>query len=372
MQKYRLYVRKMDDEQQSQHSLSSNFPGNSNLSSVPRRMMIDHQGQMGYPKFTEIPYNSMGIQPGTMRNMQNLNASMPLTSITMVPLHNQTSQINNPLATLAFGQTTLNGPSNMRSLVLLPGSSSLGPREHLPQQNDMKLGCGMMPQHAKLGHSSLVETTPMGAHQRIQARLGTFGGSPVDDFGMMNVQNNNSFSNMGNVGSVNRFNQPPPLNHTSNYSGLHLSSSGGLYGMTQTGPLGQAPSNIILGHNRLSEIKKGKMPIEMDVKDTPLPPELNLPDYSLDPFNNFTNPFPNVIQEPDDLLMESYSKVEGESLSDILKSSRIGNSSVPQHFDDIDLEIFKQVCGLLQHSTYINISLVKFSTDANISIFRCP
>lgn len=110
--------------------------------------------------------------------------------------------------------------------------------------------------------------------------------------------------------------------------------------MTQTGPLGQAPSNIIPGHNRLSEIKKGKMPIEMDVKDTPLPPELNLPDYTLDPFNDFTNPFSNVIQEPDDLL------------SDILKSSRIGNSSVPQHFDDIDLEIFKQVCGLLQHSTY--------------------
>ena len=348
MQKYRLYLRKMDDEQQLQCSLSSNFPGNSKLSSVPHCRMIDYQGQSGYPTFTEIPYNSMGIQPGTMHNMQSLNTSMPLTSITTVPLPNQTSQINNPLATLAFGQTKMNGPSNMQPL-LLPGGSSLGPREHLPQQHGMKLGCGMMPQHTKLGHSSLVDTMPM-AHQRIQARLGTFGGSPVDDFGMMNVQNSNSFSNMGNVGSVNRFNQPPPLNHTSNYSGLQLSSSGGLYGMTQTGPLGQAPSNIIPGHNRLSEIKKGKMPIEMDVKDTPLPPELNFPDYSLDPFNKFTHPFPNVIQEPDDLLMESYSKVEGESLSDILKSSRIGNSSVPQHFDDIDLEIFKQVCGLLQHS----------------------
>lgn len=114
--------------------------------------------------------------------------------------------------------------------------------------------------------------------------------------------------------------------------------------MTQTGPLGQVSSNISSGCNLSNEANKGQMPLEMDAIDS-----------SLDPFNKLTIPnqfsasFPNVTRESIDLVMENSSKVEGDSLSDIFKSSRIGNSSATQPFDDADLDYLvfnQQVSGL--------------------------
>ena len=320
MQKYRLFLRKLNDANVSYRTLPSTFAGKLKSHLAPHHMMMDYRGQTGYPKLSNSPYNAIGLRPGVVYNMQNLNASMPLTS--MAPI------------------SPLNGPANVQPQ-LQPGGSSLGPRPALPQENDMILGFGMVPQHMKTGPPSLMPMT----HQKIHTSTGPSGSGPVDNFFLMNVQNNNSSTNMGNVASINSVNQPPPFNYTSNYSGLQLTSSGGLYGMTQTGPLGQASSNIGTGYNMLSETNKGKMPLNMDAIDS-----------SLDPFNKSAIPskssasFPIATQGLNDLGVEDSLMAEGDSLSDLLKSSTIGSSSAPQPFDDVDLEylVFNQVSGSIK------------------------
>ncbi|KAJ8631143.1 hypothetical protein MRB53_024466 [Persea americana] len=349
LQKYRLFLRRLNEENQSGRLLPPTFK--SKLGIHPEQPMVSTLDPAGTLNFPE-PFNPIGVQPTAAFDMQNSNPSMLMTSVSRLPFINQDSQSNDPFATSGFGQY-LNLPTNIQP-ILQSGSSSSATRVPLLQQNNGSMGFGMVPQQMEACSSLIVDTMPT-THWPTKPIQRTLESASLVNFGMQNAQNNN-LTNMGNAELMNRFKQFSISNSTSNYTGLQVSKSADFYRMTQIEPFGEGSSNMNYSSNLVNDISnqgkippepemnnkgkrpldakdKGKMPIVVEEEEDVFLPELTAPDFNLDLYMNLDNlsQYPmghlGVIQEEDVLMGGSSSSHDIDSLLQQLHRSTFGNSS---------------------------------------------
>lgn len=355
MQKYRLFLRRLNFETQS--GCPRPLPLKLKQAMLPLYSMVGGQYPSGIPSFPQA-YNQMGAQPTAGGDMQNTNASMSMTTAGPAQFIFQNSQSNDPFAPSGFGQSNL--PLN-EPPILHPGSSSSALRAPLSQQNGGNMGFGMVPQHMEIGSFSIAGTTPMTHWPTQPTPPGVLESAPVGNFGMQNAQTSNNITNMGNVEMMNRFNQFSFSNSTSNNTALQLTSSGGFYGMNQTGAFREGSSNMNSGNCFMNDISnkgtvpleqemnnkgkkpidnsrdKGKMPLEMEEEEAVFLPELTSPEFSLGPYVRFdnSNQYPtgyHVNQEVDDPVRRDNSSHDIDNLLELLRSITFGNSSDVQSF----------------------------------------
>ncbi|XP_058088906.1 two-component response regulator ORR21-like [Magnolia sinica] len=330
LQKYRLLLRRLNDAKRSHSSLSSSFSGGPqkpNIGSIHPQLIFDFQDQVGHPQFSDHR-NLMGLSPLLAGRMQNPNAPTP--SIDQMQLINQEAQNNNTtMARLRYGSPMIDGQGNFHQV--LPGGSSIDPKQsHLMQQCDgSSIGRGLVTHQMRVGPLPLSSETMQMVHQPQQSQSGLLSNGPLDNFSMPSIQGH--LSSIGNSGSFAARCQPPPSNSGSNYSGLRLTSTGGLYGLTQAGPIAEASNNTNWSNNLINEINSGS--------------NLGYANQGVASLGRFANTnqlprrFSDQIQQQNDFASGSFTKpTESDSLlPDVLKNSPFANSSFIPQFDEGDL-----------------------------------
>ncbi|XP_058079958.1 two-component response regulator ORR21-like [Magnolia sinica] len=228
------------------------------------------------------------------------------------------------------------------------GSSELGMGPMQP--NVANSGLGMAPNLMRMGSSSLGDisvgpmrgygTMPM-VHQQQEGRSGLFSSSPLSNFGDLSIQCRYDNPSTVNAGLFRGTSQIPP----SNYTGLRMTSTGGLYGMTRTGPIFEASKSNSSGSDLLSEIKKGK---RLVVMDDMLIPELSALNFGynnhgasssngIGDANQNVSRFADVIQGENGLPNGIYSTKDGDPWN-VVNSEALGDSSLLDHkFSDDNL-----------------------------------
>ncbi|XP_077211558.1 two-component response regulator ARR2-like [Tasmannia lanceolata] len=402
LQKYRVFLRRLNTASQSKPGLASPLITNvpkSSFGPTPPQLLFGLQNQSDFIQFAEHQ-NLTGILPGLGSNMPVLNPPAPIPPV-LNPMNflNQNPQSNNSSATLRFGQSLLNTRGNMQPTVLQPnaGNSGFGmfPNQNVqtisPSLADMSTG------HVGGGIDLMQTIQP-----NIQTSPGLFGSSQFDSFPMTNPRSQNNFPSMGNVGlvsnigcigsasnlgnigsvptigttpaSVERFTQNPPFSFGNNHSGLQLTRSGGLFGSTQTGMIGESSNNNNSSYNLLNE-SNTKVVIGVEAKNPSLVPDFSLSNLSsgtngFGPFNGFSNSVtdgvvslsgvPNsgtndqfssfceirdttqfkevladMVQQQNDLL----DGTEATGLADMMKGTVFETNSTPAQFSEADWDV---------------------------------
>ncbi|KAL6011546.1 hypothetical protein ACLOJK_001994 [Asimina triloba] len=126
----------------------------------------------------------------------------------------------------------------------------------------------MVDQQQLLPPGPSTSTAPFGGHQGWQDVVG--GGNNYHWQGV-HVGSSSSAPSMLNYSAI------PP----SNYTGLCMTSTGGLYGLTRTGPIFEASgSDNSIGSRLFDEISKGKRPMVEEGEDDFQLPDIDLTDFS--------------------------------------------------------------------------------------------
>ncbi|KAJ8631145.1 hypothetical protein MRB53_024468 [Persea americana] len=349
LQKHRLFLRRLNET--NKYGRFRSPSSKSRLKMHPLLRMVGGPDPTSISNFPSL-YNPKGVQPTAASDMQNTNASMPMTFVSPAPFVNQDSQSIDPIATSTrLGQSNL--PTNVQPM-LQPGSISSAPSVSLLQQNNGSMGFGMFQQQMEMGSSSTSDTT----HWPTQPSPGLLESAPLGNFGMQNAQNSDYLNSKDNMELINKFNQFSLSNSASDYTELQVTSAEDFNRMTQTGLLEEGLSNMNSGSNLMNGMNnkgnvpiepemnnkgkqpfdstdKGKMPLVMEEEEDIFLPELTASDFIMDLYMNFDysnqypTDYPNVTQE-DVFMGGNNSSYDMDTLLEQVQNQTFWNSSEDQ------------------------------------------